>query len=120
MARLAQAAGRSVSAAPQIFAVSAEDIEIALVRQGSGSARKKFKSTFLRKRVSPSLSHLRNNGRSVSLEAAEFSSQAQMVSDKFHVMLIGRLGAGDGTPPTSNRRSRAQGSSGACMAMSGI
>ena len=50
-----------------VLTVSAESIELALVRQGSGSARKKFESTLLRKRASPSRSHLRNDGRSVSL-----------------------------------------------------
>ena len=50
-----------------VLTVSAERIELALVRQGSGSARKKFKSIFLRKRAFPSRSHLRINGRSVSL-----------------------------------------------------
>jgi len=50
-----------------ILTVSAERIELALVRQGSGNARKKSESIFLRKRASPSRSHLRNNGSSVSL-----------------------------------------------------
>jgi hypothetical protein len=48
-------------------AVSAENIELAFVCQGSGSARKKFEMIFLSLRLSPTLSHSRNNGRSVSL-----------------------------------------------------
>ena len=50
-----------------VLTVSAESIELALVRQGSGSARKKFESTLLRKRASPSRSHSGNNGPRVSL-----------------------------------------------------
>src|SRR6516225_10275803 len=50
-----------------ILTVSAERIELALFRQGSGSARKKFRSTFLRKRAFPSRSHSGNSGRSAFL-----------------------------------------------------
>ena len=50
-----------------VLTVSAERIELALFRQGSGSARKKFRSTFLRKRAFPSRSHSGNSGRSAFL-----------------------------------------------------